>query len=81
MATRLWSLSLDPILHAESIAARTKYAGHMYKRFEPVDLWERPGVRAFGCVNGGAIFETCHMRDKGSVPLLGVFYSDITFEV
>ena len=46
---------------------------------EPEDSWDRPGVRAFRRVNGGAIFETCYLNDKGSVPLLSVFYSDKSF--
>jgi hypothetical protein len=39
-------------------------------RFEPEELWERPSVRIFERVNGGEIFETCHMNDKGSVALV-----------
>jgi hypothetical protein len=35
-----------------------------------------PGVRAFGRVNRGAIFEAYNLLDKGSVPLLSIFYSD-----
>ena len=67
---------LDPSWSAERIAAKRKYAGHMYYQYEPEESWTRPGVRAFGRVNGGAIFEACYLLDKGSVPLLSVFYSD-----
>jgi hypothetical protein len=67
---------IDPSWSAERIAAKRKYAGHMYFQYEPQESWTRPGVRAFGRVNGGAIFETCYVIDRGSVPLLSVFYSD-----
>jgi hypothetical protein len=67
---------IDPSWSAERIAAKRKYAGHMYYQYEPEESWTRPGVRAFGRVNGGAIFEACYLLDKGSVPLLSVFYSD-----
>ena len=67
---------IDPSWSAERIAAKRKYSGHMYYQYEPEESWTRPGVRAFGRVNGGAIFEACYLLDKGSVPLLSVFYSD-----
>ncbi len=67
---------IDPVLSAERIAARTKYNGHLYYPFEPEESWDRPGVRAFGRVNGGVIFEACYFLDTGSVPLLSVFYAD-----
>ena len=37
---------INPMLTAERIAAKTKYAGNLYLQFEPEDSWERPGVRA-----------------------------------
>ena len=67
---------IDPTWSAEIIAAKQKYKGHMYYQFEPEESWTRPGLRAFGRVNGGAIFEVCYMLDKGSVPLISVFYAD-----
>ncbi len=69
---------IDPFWTAERIAAKKKYVGHMYFQYEPQESWTRLGVRAFGRVNhdGGAIFETCYLNDKGSVPLLSIFYSD-----
>jgi hypothetical protein len=67
---------IDPTWSAERIAGKRKYAGHMYYQYEPEESWTRPGVRAFGRVNGGAIFEACYLIDKGCVPLLSVFYSD-----
>jgi hypothetical protein len=39
----------------------------------------RPGVRSFGRVNGGLIFEAAYLIDRGSVPLLSVFYSDKSY--
>jgi hypothetical protein len=48
----------------------------MYYQYEPEWSWERPGIRAFGRVNGGLVFESCYIVDKHSVPLLSVFYAD-----
>ena len=67
---------IDPMLTAERIAAKTKYAGHLYLQFEMEDSWERPGIRAFGRVNGGLVFEAAYIYDKTSVPMLSVFYAD-----
>ena len=67
---------IDPMLSAERIAGKSKYSGHMYFQYLPEWSWERPGIRAFGRVNGGLVFETCYMIDKHSVPLLSVFYAD-----
>ena len=43
---------IDPMLTAERIAAKSQYAGHMYYQFELEESWDRPGVRAFGRING-----------------------------
>jgi hypothetical protein len=67
---------IDPLMNAERIVAKSKYAGKLYLQFEPEESWERPGVRAFGRVNGGLIFEAAYLIDRTSVPLLTVFYSD-----
>ena len=67
---------INPMLTAERIAAKTKYAGNLYLQFEPEDSWERPGVRAFGRVNGGLVFEAAYLLDTSSVPMLSVFYAD-----
>ena len=45
-------------------------------QFEPEGSWDRPGFRAFGRVDGGAIIGTCHLSYKGSVSFLSVFYGD-----
>ena len=45
---------IDPMLVAECLAAKSKYAGNL--KFELEDSWERPGTRAFGRVNGGLGF-------------------------
>ena len=42
---------------AERLAGKSKYAGKLYLKFETEDSWTRPGVRAFGRINGGLIFE------------------------
>jgi hypothetical protein len=64
------------MLSAERFAAESKYSGRMYYQYEPEWSWKRPGIRAFGRVNGGLVFESCYMIDKQSVPLLSVFYAD-----
>ena len=77
MVINWWILNwIDPMLTAERIAAKTKYAGHLYLQFEMEDSWERPGIRAFGRVNGGLVFEAAYIYDKTSVPMLSVFYAD-----
>ena len=63
---------IDPLMNAERIVAKSKYAGKLYLQFEPEESWERPGVRAFGRVNGGLIFEAAYLIDRTSVPLLTV---------
>ncbi len=65
---------IDPMVTAERITAKSKYAGNLYLQFEIEESWDRPGVRDFGRVNGG--FEAPYILDKTSVPLLSVFYSD-----
>lgn len=67
---------IDPMLTAERIAAKSQYAGHMYYQFELEESWDRAGVRAFGRINGGLVFEAAHILDPTSVPLLSVFYAD-----
>ncbi len=49
-------VNIDPSWTAEGIAAKRKYAGHMYYKYKPEESWTRPGLCAFGSVNGGAIF-------------------------
>ena len=61
---------------AERIAAKSKYVGKLYLQYEPEESWERPGMRAFGRVNGGLVFEADYIRDSGSVSMLSVFYAD-----
>lgn len=70
---------IDPLLSAERIVGRTKYAKKLYLQFEREESWDKPGVRAFGRVNGGLAFEAAYIIDRGSVPLLSVFYSDKSF--
>jgi hypothetical protein len=47
---------IDPMVTAERIAAKSKYAGNMYLQFEIEESWDRPGVRVFGRVNGVLVF-------------------------
>ncbi len=59
---------IDPMLTAERIAGKTKYAGNLYLQFEFEESWERPGVRAVCHVNGGLVFEAAYTLDKSRVP-------------
>ena len=69
-------MDFDPVMVAERLAGKSKYAGKLYLKFEKEDSWTRPGVREFGRINGGLIFEAAYILDKRSVPLITVFYSD-----
>ncbi len=42
---------IDPLLNAEKIVAKSKYAGKLYLQFELEESWTRPGVCSFGRVN------------------------------
>ncbi len=70
---------IDPVLSAERTAAHIKYNGHTYYQFELEEARGRPGVRAFGRVNGGVVVEACFFLDTGSVPLPSILYSDKLF--
>ena len=67
---------IDPVMVAERLAGKSKYARKLYLKFETEDSWSRPGVSAFGRINGGLIFEAAYILDRRSVPLITVFYSD-----
>ncbi len=49
---------------AERIAGKSKYARNLYLQFEREDSWTRLGVRAFGRVNGGLVFQTAYLRQN-----------------
>jgi hypothetical protein len=76
---------IDPMVTAERIAAKSKYAGNLYLQFESQTpglshdfsissfeiekSWDRPGVCAFGRVNGGLVFETAYIKLQTSAPV------------
>jgi hypothetical protein len=64
---------IDPMVTVDRIAAKFQYDGHLHLQFELEASWDRPGVRAFGRVNGGLVFEAAYTLGKTSVPLLSVF--------
>ena len=43
---------IDPVMVAECLAGKSKYAGKLYIQFETEDSKTRPGVRAVGRING-----------------------------
>jgi hypothetical protein len=70
---------IDPMMAAERITGKSKYAGNLYLQFEREESWTRPGVHAFGRVNGGLVFETAYFLDKTNVTLISVFYAYKSF--
>ena len=44
--------------------------------YEFEESWTRPGVRAFGRVNGGLAFQGFQKIAGNAVPLCSVFYAD-----
>ncbi len=59
---------MDPMVAAELIAAKSKYAGKMYFQFEAEDSWDRPGVCAFSRVNGGLSLRQPISMTEGASP-------------
>jgi hypothetical protein len=51
---------IEQMLSAERIAAKSEYSGHMYYQYEREWSWERPGIRAFGRVNGAYVLVLLH---------------------
>jgi hypothetical protein len=48
---------IDPGYALERHAGKSKFKGKFYYQYEREDSWTRPGVRAFGRVNGGLAFQ------------------------
>ncbi len=46
---------IDPCYAMERHAGKAKFKNKFYFQYEREDSWTRPGVRAFGRVNGGIL--------------------------
>ena len=72
---------IDPVMVAERLAGKSKFAGKLFLQFEKEDSLTKRGVCAFGPINGGLVFqvESAYLLEKISVPLISVFYSYKSF--
>ena len=60
----------------ERHAGKAKFKNKFYYQYEFEESWTRPGVRAFGRVNGGLAFQGFQKIAGNAVPLCSVFYAD-----
>ena len=67
---------IDPGHALERHAGKAKFKNKFYYQYEREESWTRPGVRAFGCVNGGLAFQGFQLIAGNAVPLCHVFYAD-----
>jgi hypothetical protein len=57
-------------------AGKLKFKNEFYYQYEREESWTRPGVRAFGRVNGGLAFQGFQTITGNAVPLYHVLYVD-----
>ena len=67
---------IDPGYALERHAGKAKFKNKFYYQYEFEESWTRPGVRAFGRVNGGLAFQGFQKIAGNAVPLCSVFYAD-----
>jgi hypothetical protein len=67
---------IDPGHALERHAGKLKFKNKFYYQYEREESWTRPGVRAFGRVNGGLAFQGFQQIAGNAVPLCHVFYAD-----
>jgi hypothetical protein len=67
---------IDPGHALERHAGNSKFRKKFYYQYEYEDSWTRPGVRAFGHVNGGLAFQGFQAIAGNAVPLCHVLYAD-----
>lgn len=67
---------IDPCYAMERHAGKAKFKNKFYFQYEREDSWTRPGVRAFGRVNGGTAFQGFQIRAGNAVPMCHVFFAD-----
>ena len=64
---------IDPCYAMERHAGKAEFKNKFYFQYEREDSWTRPGVRAFGRVNGGTAFQGFQIRAGNAVPMCHVF--------
>jgi hypothetical protein len=67
---------IDPVYAMERHVGKAKFKNKLYFQYEREESWTRPGVRAFGRVNGGLAFQGFQKVAGNAVPLCSVFYAD-----
>ena len=67
---------IDPGYALERHAGKAKFKNKFYYQYEFEESWTRPGVRAFGRVNGGLAFQGFQKIAGNAVPLCSVFSAD-----
>jgi hypothetical protein len=67
---------IDPCFATEQHAGKAKIKDKFYFQYEREDWWIRPGVRAFGRVNGGTAFQGFQIQAGNAVPICHVFFVD-----
>ncbi len=60
----------------ESHAGNSKFINKFYCQYELEEAWTRPGVRAFGCVNGGLAIQDIQVIAVNVFPLCQIFLED-----
>ncbi len=67
---------IDPGHALERHADKLKLKNKFYYQYEREESWTRPGVRAFGRVNGGLVFQGFQTIAGNAVPLCHVLHAD-----
>jgi hypothetical protein len=67
---------IDPGHALERHAGKLKFRNKFYYQYQREESWTRPGVRAFGRVNGGLAFQGFQKIAGNAVPLCHVLYAD-----
>ena len=67
---------IDPGYAMERLAGKAKFRNKFYYQYEYEESWTRPGVRAFGRVNGGLAFQGFQNIAGNALPWCSVFYAD-----
>ena len=70
---------IDPIDAMKRSVAKLQYNGKLYTSFMPGTSIFHPEDRAFDLANSGMVFQAAWLVDRGSSPLLALFYADASF--
>ena len=67
---------IDPGYAMERFAGKTKFRNKFYYQYKRQESWTNPGMRAFGRVNAGLIFQGFQKIAGNAVSLCHIFFSD-----